>query len=351
MFKGHVSQVGIVERVQFCDKGSAIVTYGSPEEAQAALSQLNGTTIEGNSRYIDVIPQGDDEDTNVFVRGFDFGTTERQIQMHCATAGKVTAVEMWGNGAAVVTYGSAGGAQKAIAILNGSTIPGNSRFIDVKEDAKSRPGPPPATNMSAVTKKRPAPASGAADAPGCRVFIRGFDFGTTDEMFDGHVSQVGTVEQVQWCTKGSAIVTYSSSEEAQAAVAQLNGATIEGNSRYIDVIPQEDEGQPRFKAARSATQMATSHRPVAVKTERWGKDPAGSGRVFVRGFDFGTPVKQFESHMGQVGEILKVFWVSEGAAVVVYKTRAEAEAAVASMNRTVIPGNSRYIDVIPKESE
>lgn len=307
--------------------------------------------------------------TSVFVRGFDFGTTVAQIQAHCAAAGKVTAVEMQGKGGAVVTYSTAGGAQKAIQLLNQSTIHGNSRFIDVKANARSavptngavarkplavavgglarKPvaaRKPLAVAGPAAARKRPAPAGATG---GCRVFIRGFDFGTTDEMFEGHVGQVGTIERVQWCTKGSAIVTYSSPEEAQAAVSQLSGTTIEGNSRYIDCILKEDEDQPRFKA---------------VKTERPGKgggkgggkgisDPVGSGRVFVRGFDFGTTDEQLEAHMAQAGEISKVFWASKGSAVVVYKTRQEAEVAAESLNQTVIEGNTRYIDVMARESE
>ena len=93
--------------------------------------------------------------TRVFVGGFDIGTSKAQIQAHCAAAGKIVALEMRGRGAAVVTYGTAGGAQKAIALLNQSTIFGNSRFIDVKEDAMSRPGPPLAANGAAVARKRP----------------------------------------------------------------------------------------------------------------------------------------------------------------------------------------------------
>merc|ERR1711933_372513 len=80
-------------------------------------------------------------------------------------------------------------------------------------------------------------------------------------------------------------------------------------------------------------------------------DPPGSGRVFVRGFDFGTTDEQFEEHMGQAGEILKVFWATKGSAIVIYSTKAEAKAAVETLSQTTIEGNSRYIDVLLKDSE
>ena len=72
--------------------------------------------------------------TSVFVRGFDFGTTEQQIRRHCSMVGLVTSLEMWGKGAAVVSYRTAMQADQAVQQLNNTIIPGNSRYIDVKLD-------------------------------------------------------------------------------------------------------------------------------------------------------------------------------------------------------------------------
>merc|ERR1719215_1544313 len=81
-----------------------------------------------------------------------------------------------------------------------------------------------------------------------------------------------------------------------------------------------------------------------------GPDPPGSGRVFVRGFDFGTTDEQFAEHFGQAGKILSTRWVTKGSAEVVYATKAAAKKAFQMLNNTTIPGNTRYIDVLEKES-
>merc|ERR1712159_184413 len=74
------------------------------------------------------------------------------------------------------------------------------------------------------------------DPPGsCRVFVIGFDFGTTDEQFEGHMEQAGPIHAVHWVTKGKAIVVYKKRSSAAKAKA-LNETTIDGNSRYITVI-------------------------------------------------------------------------------------------------------------------
>eukprot|EP00747_Dinoflagellata_sp_TGD_P047498 gnl/TRDRNA2_/TRDRNA2_145041_c0_seq2.p1 gnl/TRDRNA2_/TRDRNA2_145041_c0~~gnl/TRDRNA2_/TRDRNA2_145041_c0_seq2.p1 ORF type:complete len:187 (-),score=33.13 gnl/TRDRNA2_/TRDRNA2_145041_c0_seq2:91-651(-) len=153
---------------------------------------------------------------NVFVRGFDFGTDEAMIKKHCSKAGRVTSIEMQGKGSAVVTFANATSAEAAVDMLNQTTIPGNARYVEVKMNDENK------------GTKRGSPGS-------ARVFVRGFDFGTTDEQFEGHMSQAGTIERVQWCTKGSAVVTFSSKAEAETAISTLNATTIPGNSRYIDV--------------------------------------------------------------------------------------------------------------------
>merc|ERR1719174_2668600 len=77
--------------------------------------------------------------------------------------------------------------------------------------------------------------------------------------------------------------------------------------------------------------------------------PEGAGRVFVRGFDFGTTDEQFEGHMKKAGKIVRVKWVTKGSAEVIFKTQQQAEKAVEKFDKTTIPGNSRFIDVILKD--
>merc|ERR1711862_1070077 len=68
-----------------------------------------------------------------------------------------------------------------------------------------------------------------------RVLVLGFDFGTTDEQFEGHMKQAGPIHAVHWCTKGKAVVVYKK-KAAKAKAAALNETVIDGNERYITVI-------------------------------------------------------------------------------------------------------------------
>jgi len=164
------------------------------------------------------------------------------------------------------------------------------------------------------------------------VLVRGMDFGTTEEQLQNHMSSVGAVENVKWITKGTAEVTYSSADEAVLARDSLNQSIIPGNTRYIDVIPQ-DVGQSNW-----------SEGPKGVKRSA----PPGS-MVYVRGFDFGTTQEEFESHMSSVGTIISVHLCDKGSAEIAYSNPQEAAMAVQQLNNTTIPGNTRYIDVLKQE--
>ena len=128
----------------------------------------------------------------MFVRGFDFGTTVQQIRDHCSIVGPVSSIAMKGEGAAVVSYPSPEQAEQAVLQLNNTTISGNSRYIDVKLDGQK-----------SSNNKRPAQftATGTTN----RVFVRGFDFGTTDEQLQLHC---GSVPHLHTCTCSTCVVWF-----------------------------------------------------------------------------------------------------------------------------------------------
>merc|ERR1712128_237224 len=138
--------------------------------------------------------------------------------------------------------------------------------------------------------------------------------------------------------------------------------TMEGNSRFIDVIPGGNRAfeAKRFKGGGKGVETWAGEGGVWTFTPTSGgkgksgwaggkggkggkhgdhsdEDPAGSGRVFVRGFDFGTSNEQLEDYMSQTGAIHAVHFVNKGNAVVVYKRRASAAQAVSTLDNTTIP--------------
>eukprot|EP00928_Gymnodinium_smaydae_P022491 TRINITY_DN1886_c1_g1_i1.p2 TRINITY_DN1886_c1_g1~~TRINITY_DN1886_c1_g1_i1.p2 ORF type:complete len:183 (+),score=50.28 TRINITY_DN1886_c1_g1_i1:96-644(+) len=76
----------------------------------------------------------------IFVNGFDFDTSETAISDHFSEVGKVTGVQLIGRGAAVVRFEDTASADKAVKELNETTIPGNTRYVNVKIDGEKGKG-------------------------------------------------------------------------------------------------------------------------------------------------------------------------------------------------------------------
>merc|ERR1712151_239235 len=72
-----------------------------------------------------------------------------------------------------------------------------------------------------------------------RVLAYGFDFGTTDEQFEGHMKKAGPIHTVHWINKGKAVVVYKKKASAAKAAA-LDKTVIDGNERYITVITGDE---------------------------------------------------------------------------------------------------------------
>jgi len=67
------------------------------------------------------------------------------------------------------------------------------------------------------------------------VFVNGFDFETSPDDIEKHFSPAGNITDVRQVGKGAAVVTYSSADEADRAISDLNETTMEGNRRYVTV--------------------------------------------------------------------------------------------------------------------
>jgi RNA recognition motif-containing protein len=266
--------------------------------------------------------------TAVFVRGFDFGTTEQDVEGHMGTVGTVLSVEMEA-GSAIVNYATAEEAQAAVSSLNRSVIAGNRRFIDVMLDRKA---PPPGAG---VKRSLGGESNFGTVGGNPKVLVRGFDFGTAEEQLWEHMGRAGPVAAVHFVDKGSANVIYASASGATAAIKLLNKTTIDGNSRFIDVLPGGDrafEGPAPFQGGSAPFQ---------------GFPADGSTKVLVRGFDFGTTEEHLWAHMSNAGRVVEVHFVSNGSANVVFASPREASAALQMLDKTVIYGNQRFIDVLP----
>lgn len=111
---------------------------------------------------------------------------------------------------------------------------------DSDDNADSAPATADADNSSAK------PAGG--ETPESKLFVGGLSWGTTDEALKAAFVEFGTVvsaevikDKMTGRSKGFGFVVMGSPEEAQAAVAKLNGQTLDGRQVTVNVArPKTD---------------------------------------------------------------------------------------------------------------
>jgi len=225
------------------------------------------------------------------------------------------------------------------------------------------------------------------------VLVRGFDHGTTEEQLANYMSVAGRIVNLQMIDRGSACITYSTAEEAHLAAQGFDQTTIPGNSRFISVSGMDPEGfligysidmdkAMQFKALSPEAQqivmakgsLASARDPNAVLTTRMkqatsmggiggmvkstsgpqaaaGRGSVGPCVVLVKGFDHGTTEEQIAGYMSGAGTIVNLQMLDKGTACITYNSPQEAQAAVQGANQTIIPGNTRYIDVSSQDPQ
>lgn len=177
-------------------------------------------------------------------------------------------------------------------------------------------------------------ASIAREPVAATVAVRGFDKGTSEERIRNHLSKAGPISNVILLTTNAALVTFGSDAEAAIAARSLNGTTIDGNTRFIAV--DVDRGQQ----ATVAKVPDMKKRRVTAAPKAW--------TVLVRGFDKDTNATAIKLHCGKAGSVVKVEMVQGrgNTALVTYNSDADMESIVASLHKTTLAGNKRYIDVM-----
>ncbi|CAE8637023.1 unnamed protein product [Polarella glacialis] len=214
-----------------------VAGFPLPQTARRGIHKVHSLqTSESSSETWEGI---EGEETRIYIRELDFGTTEAAIRGHFEKAGPIVEFKARGVVKAQLTYSSAADAKNAVASLNGTTIEGNNRsmlvemFIDKAKIARARKAEV-GEEVKKTKKVKKKSKNVVAWNKENTVCIIGWEKGTAESAIQEHCGKAGSIVDFQ-VNQGVVLLAYSSSEEAATAVASLNGTIIEGNSRFINV--------------------------------------------------------------------------------------------------------------------
>lgn len=243
-------------------RGKGTVEFSSPGEAAYAIEKLNQAHVDGRVMVVEALdsgrqrlgkgmggsPQGGSPHsgvTKVFFKNVLFETPQEFLIDLFRRHGQVMDYEFWTTaegrpkGIGTVDFRSPEQAEAAVGALNGAEVDG--RVLVVEVDHRGQKGQPSGGGQ----KGQP---SGAVYKESARLYFKNANWETTPGFLMGKFKQYGYVVQLEVLkfpdgrSKGSGTVEYGSMQQAQAAIAGLNGMDIDGRPLYV-VLDDPAKGQ------------------------------------------------------------------------------------------------------------
>merc|ERR1712187_869967 len=166
-----------------------------------------------------------------------------------------------------------------------------------------------------------------------KVWIGNLAEGVTFKELQPHMKQAGTAKWVEVFSgkgKGTGVACYATEAEATAAIAALNGSVLNGQAIEVDVWTKKPKGEGKGY-----------------------KNFKNEQKVWIGNLPEGVTYKELQPHMKQAGNAKWVECVggkgSKGTGVACYETEAEATAAIAALNGSVLSGQAIEVDVWTKK--
>ena len=266
---GEVVHAEIIRDVNGRSKGCGIVEFASDDDAQNAISTLTDTELKGRMIFIredrETTNQGGvgggitagrgHQNTSVYVWNLSPETSWQDLKDHMRRAGNVDSASVLSNAqgeslcCGVVVYQKPQEAIRAIRELQNSELKGNP--IYVREDrAQSQGGgrgfARGAGGRGGVGRGRSGLGTGGrggrggrGDEPGTQLFVSNLSLDTTWKELKDHFRQCGEVAHAevksnpQGQSKGFGTVTFSTRDEAEEAINQLNGSELQGSQLEV----------------------------------------------------------------------------------------------------------------------
>jgi len=181
-----------------------------------------------------------------------------------------------------------------------------------------------------------------------KVWVGGLSKAVTWKKLEKHFEESGGVKPqvTEIMNKGTACCAFKDADEAQSAIASMNGSELEGKSIEVDVwtakekTPREDRPNKKSgaKSAKTSKQHGNFDRTVDASLKVW-----------VGGLAEKTsPAKLMKHFADNSCQADGAGMMKTGTACVTFKAADEASSAVSTMNGTEVDGKAIEVDVWTK---
>ncbi|KAE9617470.1 hypothetical protein Lal_00034649 [Lupinus albus] len=269
-------------------KGYGFVQFDNDESAQTAINKLNGMLLNDKKVYVGLFVRrqerspsnGSPKFTNVYVKNLSEAYTDEDLKHLFGPYGAITSAVVMNdvNGKSrcfgFVNFQTPDSAAAAVDKLNGTTTNGDKVLFVGRAQSK-------AEREADLKAKFEQERLGRYDKlQGANLYLKNLDDSVTDDNLTELFSEYGTITSSKVMvdslgqSRGSGFVAFSTPEEANKALIEMNGKMIGRKPLYVAVAQRKEERKARLQAQFSQVQAPGAIAPL----------PAG-----IPGYHPGTP--------------------------------------------------------------
>ncbi|CAN6687787.1 unnamed protein product [Malus baccata var. baccata] len=263
-------------------KGYGFVQFDNEEAAQKAIEKLNGMLLNDKQVYVGPFLRKQERDStadksrfnNVYVKNLSESTTEEDLKKVFSEFGITTSevVMRDGDGKSkcfgFVNFEKADDAARAAEALNGMKFDDKEWYVGKAQKKSER--------ENELKQRFEQSMKEAADKyQGANLYVKNLDDTIADDKLQELFSPFGTITSCKvmrdpsGISRGSGFVAFSTPEEANRALLEMNGKMIVSKPLYVALAQRKEDRRARLQAQFS--QM----RPVAMAPSRMPMYPPG----------------------------------------------------------------------------
>ncbi|XP_058111019.1 polyadenylate-binding protein 3 [Magnolia sinica] len=243
-------------------KGYGFVQFEQEEAAQNAIKRLNGMLINDKQVYVGLFVRRQEKDrangspkfTNVYVKNLSETTTDEDLKNVFGKFGPITSAVIMrdanGNsrGFGFVNFQNPDDAAAAVENLNGSTFNDDKIWYVGKAQRKSE------REAELKAKYEQERIGRLEKLQGANLYLKNLDDNIDDEKLKELFAEFGNITSCKVMldpvgqSRGSGFVAFSTPEEANRAVNEMNGKMIGRKPLYVAVAQRKEERKARLQA-------------------------------------------------------------------------------------------------------
>ncbi|KAK8939820.1 Polyadenylate-binding protein 2 [Platanthera guangdongensis] len=249
-------------------KGYGFVQFENEESAQKAIGKLSGMLVNDRKVYVGLFMRRQDRDrtngspkfTNVFVKNFPETFTEEDLKNEFCEFGDTDSViimrDAHGNSKCFgfVNFTQPGAAAAAVEKLNGKTIDDKVLYVGRAQKKVDR--------EAELKAKFEQERNGRLEKlKSSNLYLKNLDESVNDQKLEDIFAPFGEIISCKVMldslmqSKGTAFVQFSSPEEANRAVIEMNGRMIGRKPLYVAIAQRKEERRARLQIPFGAALM------------------------------------------------------------------------------------------------